>query len=95
LARPGWDRFGGAGEWSTRDFVFGSMPVQAFTAAQDGFRIQWDSPFAEEVIFVDFKPDLSATSQWEVIQGPLCGTNSLIIAPIEGRATGFFRIRTQ
>jgi len=89
-----WDRFGGAGEWAASDFIFGSMPVQAFTADPAGFKLQWEPSYAEEVFYVDFKPDLSPTSEWVTIRGPLCGTNSVIIAPIEGHAQGFFRLRT-
>ena len=90
-----WDLFGGAGEWAASSFIFGSMPVEAFTPDPAGFRLQFGSRTPEEIVYVDFRPDLSPTSQWSVFRGPFCGTNSVIIAPLEGHPQGFFRIRTQ
>ena len=93
-ARDNWDLYSG---WSTNTiwFIYGTPPptLRAVTREPDGdYRMAWDR--CGKGVYIEFAPELSATSVWMAVDGPIYDTNA-VIRPLDEYDHGYFRTRTE
>ncbi len=91
------DQWGAWSTWSTNNlwFIFGTPPptVNGFELEDDG-SVTMDWERSGTAVYVEYKADLMSTDEWEVVDGPVYGTNT-VITPLEGKESGFYRVITE
>jgi hypothetical protein len=93
-ARDHWLDYG---VWSVGNmwFIFGTPPptVNGFELEDDGSVIMdWER--SGTAVYIEYKADLMSSAAWEVVEGPLYGTNA-VISPLDDRESGFYRVKTE